>query len=319
MYIAMKVRKLLEEQGEFKKLADIPLCVLYNETDTMSVKEHILLNASALKDGYMEIMTIGEPAIDVGVTIGNLMWRNEDGILILEENEVKQLQKTEIHNDKYTLYVVSSLKEALEIYKKNTKKAAGKRGTKKAEKVQAKPADAGEEEKVNVPGGEDAEAMSQEFGMNPPEDPAAETENANESAEEMDSDVSEDVEDPVLEAAPVEETEEAGMAEKVEAAITYDQTDRTNALKFPDVIDDPQYLQFKRELDQHGVTIAMAPYVLTALQTSEDVESLYDRLNATVCNVEDVLCIYDSLQGDYDHFKEMTNRIVPYDAYVDRD
>lgn len=313
MYIALTMRKLLEEKGEFKKLAGIPLCIIYNQDDTMSVQDHILLNETKLKEEYMKAMTIGEPSLDIGMMIGDLSWKKADGILILNEEEAKLLQKTEIQRDRYTLYVVTSLKEALEIYKKNSKKSTGKRTTRKTGKLQEEP----EVLKQDTPDANDEESMNQMTGMNSLEVNEMTTEEDN--FEEL-----KDVAAEIPEYEPAEELDESGFENNIresfvdtqENGMAYAQESQESDVSFQTDFDHPQYAEFESELQNIGVNIEKSPFILKALQLSTNVSDFYEYLEKTIEDIDDVLILYDQIQEYYDHFKDLADQIGIHNVYA---
>lgn len=317
MYIALTMRKLLEEKGEFKKLAGIPLCIIYNQDDTMSVQDHILLNETKLKEEYMKAMTIGEPSLDIGMMIGDLSWTKADGILILNEEEAKLLQKTEIQRDRYTLYVVTSLKEALEIYKKNSKKSTGKRTTRKTEKSQEESVVLNQNTKQDTPDTNDEESINLMAGMNPPE--------ANTMTPEEDNfEALEDASAEIPEYESTEEPNESGFVNNIqesfmdaqENGMEYAQENQENGTLFQTDFNSSQYAEFENELQNIGVNIEKASFILKALQLSTNVSDFYEYLEKTIEDIDDVLILYDQIQEYYDHFKDLADQIGIHNAYA---
>lgn len=305
MYIALTMQKLLEEKGEFKKLAGIPTCVIYNQDDMMTVQDHILLNEAKLKEDYMEAMTIGEPSLDIGMMISDLLWKKADGVLILGEDEAAMLQKKEIQRDRYTLYVATSLKEALEIYKKNTKKSAGKRAVKKTEKPEketvtsTKPAEPMMPEPMD-PLSKMEEPHTDEMGFEdePLITPEMEPVEENEFENEINGELMEEQNAPVMYDQEVPETDAA-----------YVQEDRDHIMQPTEGLDGQKYEELRNELMGVGVPDSLMDQVMMALQKSTNVSDCYDCMEETIGNIDDVLVIYDAIQEYYDTFKTLADQI----------
>lgn len=305
MYIALTMQKLLEEKGEFKKLAGIPLCVIYNQSDTMSVQDHILLNEAKLKEDYMEAMTIGEPSLDIGMMISDLLWKKADGVLVLGEDEAGMLQKKEIQRDRYTLYVATSLKEALEIYKKNTKKSAGKRTVKKTEKPEketvtsTKPAKPIMPEPMgSLPKMEEPHTDEMGFADEPLITPEMESVEENEFEGEINGELMEDQDAPMLYDQEVPETDTA-----------YVQEDQNHTIQSMEGLDGQKYEELRNELMGVGVPDSLMDQVMMALQKSTNVSDCYDCMEETIGNIDDVLVIYDAIQEYYDTFKTLADQL----------
>lgn len=305
MYIALTMQKLLEEKGEFKKLAGIPLCVIYNQSDTMSVQDHILLNEVKLKEDYMEAMTIGEPSLDIGMMISDLLWKKADGVLVLGEDEAGMLQKKEIQRDRYTLYVATSLKEALEIYKKNTKKSAGKRAVKKTEKPEkevvtsTKPADPVMSEPMDpLPKMEESHTDEMGFADEPLITPEMESVEENEFEGGINDELMEDQDAPMLYDQEVPETDTA-----------YVQEDQNHTMQSMEGLDGQKYEELRNELMGVGVPDSLMDQVMMALQKSTNVSDCYDCMEETIENIDDVLVIYDAIQEYYDTFKTLADQL----------
>lgn len=305
MYIAMTMQKLLEEKGEFKKLAGIPLCVIYNQSDTMSVQDHILLNEAKLKEDYMEAMTIGEPSLDIGMMISDLLWKKADGVLVLGEDEAGMLQKKEIQRDRYTLYVATSLKEALEIYKKNTKKSAGKRTVKKTEKPEKETVTSTKPAKPIMPEPMDSLPKMEEphtdemgFADEPLITPEMESVEENEFEGEINGELMEDQDAPMLYDQEVPETDTA-----------YVQEDQNHTIQSMEGLDGQKYEELRNELMGVGVPDSLMDQVMMALQKSTNVSDCYDCMEETIGNIDDVLVIYDAIQEYYDTFKTLADQL----------
>ncbi len=305
MYIALTMQKLLEEKGEFKKLAGIPLCVIYNQSDTMSVQDHILLNEAKLKEDYMEAMTIGEPSLDIGMMISDLLWKKADGVLVLGEDEAGMLQKKEIQRDRYTLYVATSLKEALEIYKKNTKKSAGKRTVKKTEKPEKETVTSTKPAKPIMPEPMDSLPKMEEphtdemgFADEPLITPEMESVEENEFEGEINGELMEDQDAPMLYDQEVPETDTA-----------YVQEDQNHTIQSMEGLDGQKYEELRNELMGVGVPDSLMDQVMMALQKSTNVSDCYDCMEETIGNIDDVLVIYDAIQEYYDTFKTLADQL----------
>lgn len=305
MYIALTMQKLLEEKGEFKKLAGIPLCVIYNQSDTMSVQDHILLNEAKLKEDYMEAMTIGEPSLDIGMMISDLLWKKADGVLVLGEDEAGMLQKKEIQRDRYTLYVATSLKEALEIYKKNTKKSAGKRTVKKTEKPEKETVTSTKPAKPIMPEPMDSLPKMEEphtdemgFADEPLITPEMESVEENEFEGEINGELMEDQDAPMLYDQEVPETDTA-----------YVQEDQNHTIQSMEGLDGQKYEELRNELMGVGVPDSLMDQVMMALQKSTNVSDCYDCMEETIGNINDVLVIYDAIQEYYDTFKTLADQL----------
>ena len=305
MYIALTMQKLLEEKGEFKKLAGIPLCVIYNQSDTMSVQDHILLNEAKLKEDYMEAMTIGEPSLDIGMMISDLLWKKADGVLVLGEDEAGMLQKKEIQRDRYTLYVATSLKEALEIYKKNTKKSAGKRTVKKTEKPEKETVTSTKPAKPIMPEPMDSLPKMEEphtdemgFADEPLITPEMESVEENEFEGEINGELMEDQDAPMLYDQEVPETDTA-----------YVQEDQNHTIQSMEGLDGQKYEELRNELMGVGVPDSLMDQVMMVLQKSTNVSDCYDCMEETIGNIDDVLVIYDAIQEYYDTFKTLADQL----------
>lgn len=313
MYIALTMQKLLEEKGEFKKLAGIPTCVIYNQDDMMPVQDHILLNEAKLKEDYMEAMTIGEPSLDIGMMISDLLWKKADGVLILGEDEAAMLQKKEIQRDRYTLYVATSLKEALEIYKKNTKKSAGKRVVKKTEKPEKEatastkpttpvmPKPTVMEQMDTPPEMEESHAMEEGFADTPlitPDMKPVEETDENEFGDEINDGLMEDQDAPVMYDQNLQEVD-----------ATYNQEAQNHVAQSMEGLDGQKYEELRNELMGVGVPDSLMDQVMMALQKSTNVSDCYDCMEETIGNIDDVLVIYDAIQEYYDTFKTLADQI----------
>lgn len=310
MYIALTMQKLLEEKGEFKKLAGIPVCVVYNQNDSMSVQDHIQLNEAKLKEEYMETMTIGEPSLDIGIMISDLLWKKTDGILILEEEEAKLLQKNEIQRDRYTLYVTTSLKEALEIYRRNSKKGAGKRAAKKSEKPQ-KESDTLKQAVPDTDIAENIASMMEPQETNGLEEglPAVPEESVPETEPEgeIGTDCFEDGSYAAFEENQ-EDIMEYGQDDR-EMAMVYEQEDQTGLSQPQGEFNNQKYGELNDRLVRIGVPDSLIIKVMMALQKSTNVSDCYDCMEETIGNIDDVLVVYDAIQGYYDTLKMLADQV----------
>jgi len=271
----------------------------------MSVQDHILLNEAKLKEDYMEAMTIGEPSLDIGMMISDLLWKKADGVLVLGEDEAGMLQKKEIQRDRYTLYVATSLKEALEIYKKNTKKSAGKRTVKKTEKPEKETVTSTKPAKPIMPEPMDSLPKMEEphtdemgFADEPLITPEMESVEENEFEGEINGELMEDQDAPMLYDQEVPETDTA-----------YVQEDQNHTIQSMEGLDGQKYEELRNELMGVGVPDSLMDQVMMALQKSTNVSDCYDCMEETIGNIDDVLVIYDAIQEYYDTFKTLADQL----------
>lgn len=334
MYIALALEKLLNEKDEAKKLAGVPLKVLCQMEDSLSVANHIWLSGAGLKLEYVNFVKTGNPILDNGLIAGSLSALTVDGVLVTDDETL--LNTGRVENGKYSLLFAGNIKDALETYKKSGKKQTSVRKSRKEKEV-VKPAATTEpevkatvttattpEQKTIVPEQKlDETGNSDASFMNAPEEEVVhgtgmEPDNA------MQEVVTKEV---VTDTADNTDTDGAGDFDQTQdtvettAQIVYDQTDRVNARVYPDEfegggIEGEAYEAFKKMATEYGAKHAMVPYILTVFQITDSADTFYYRLNEVISNSNEANDIFLSLGEHYDELKELADKVEPIDAYI---
>lgn len=126
MYIAIALKKLLEDKEVSKKLAGIPVKAICQMNDTISVADHIWLEDANLKMEYMNFKKTGNPVLDNGMIAGALSAISTDGVLVTDDETLLRTEKIEYA--KGSLVFAESLKDSIDAYKASEKKKGGKKG-----------------------------------------------------------------------------------------------------------------------------------------------------------------------------------------------
>ena len=144
MYVALKLETILENKEETKKLTGMPIKVICQMTDSMTVEDHIWLEKAGLKMEYTVFKKTGNPILDNGMIAGSLSALGTDGILITEDETLLRTERIEF--GKSSLLFVGTLMDAIEAYRS----AAKKQTTRKRRTVQPVAPIKEEEEKTTI-------------------------------------------------------------------------------------------------------------------------------------------------------------------------
>lgn len=347
MYIAIELKQMLKEQDiDTKKLAAMDIKAFYDETDALSVKDHLWLKN--LNVTFEEPIRTGTPEMDASLTAGMLLAQQAEGILVTSVPSF--LSKGSLTSGKNVLYFTDSLKEAAEMYKKTGKKAAKPKTEKPAkqkEKVNVEnapvsqsvptaPTPMNEFPHMPEPQSEPEskpEPMPEQSVVSDPETPEA-TQNAvptevvvNQPAPAMFQVEAMPV-NPAADAVPMSDM----VPEPIPNTMTYttapvnsEPVDMDNPFAMPDPqmedttpvqgdpFNTPEYDYYKRTAIGAGVTNASVKYVLSALQQSHNVNDYLDMLLKVYDGYEtESYTLYGQTREQYDVLKAAADQVAPY-------
>lgn len=333
MFIAIELEKLLKEK-EDKKMDGVAVKAICQETDTMTVQDHIWLNSAAMKLEFMDAIRTGNTDLDAGMTAGILLGQNTDGILVTDSQIL--IGSESANNDKCSIQFVPGLKEALALYRKKMgEKPEKKRKPRKAaeELPAARPST---DPDVVLPGTPETE---EEHTVDLPVEEKVET-TANEAPTAAEFPMPSPEETP---AAPVESTEiPPAPTESVEdeqpwvpddfAATAVippttpapqfslkDQKHRENALKFDEgqVPEGPEFEQWKKLAISNGIANAYVLYGLTAFQISDTADDLMHSLVKVFGGFQtEARTIYDQTKEHFAELKNAADQVAAFDVFV---
>ena len=339
MYIAIELKQMLKEQDiDIRKLAAMDIKAFYDETDTLSVKDHLWLKN--LNVTFAEPIRTGTPEMDASLTAGMLLAQQAEGILVTSVSSF--LSKGSLTSGKNVLYFTDSLKDAAEMYKKAGKKVAKpkpEKPTKQKVNVESVPVSQSvptEPTLVNefphMPEPQ-LEPESKPEPMPEPETPEV-TQNVaptevvvNQPAPAM-FQVEEMPVNPAADAVPMSDM----VPEPIPNTMTYttapvnsEPVDMDNPFAMPDpqmedttpVQEDPfntpEYDYYKRAAIGAGVANASVKYVLSALQQSHNVNDYLDMLLKVYDGYEtESYTLYGQTREQYDVLKAAADQVAPY-------
>lgn len=356
MYIAIALKKLLEDRDSqiFMKTGDVHFRAICQMDDQITVKDHIWLASFGTKIDCMDFKRTGNPVLDAGRLSGTLLGLPANGVLVTDDPTLLATGKFE--QGKFSLSFAKDIRSALSMLgakkKATTKRATRKTAdddapsdkkddTRTEKDSAATTQEADKQELVNETPQADVPKKDLFDAIPKPVDPAdevdpvlgeetaAEIENKGSldtssvlHAEELIEDLSEEKimsEDVISETIESESAVSSTVANFKQAS--YDQNDRANAKVYPDDfptghIDFPGYEAFRNELLKNEVKQAMAPYVLTAFQTSKNSDELFERLMDVVADSNELSDIYVSTARNFEQLKALADAVAPVNAII---